>query len=180
PCGFCGRSTSKNGCTITIQGGKASSSCPDAYGFRVSSAATSSASKPCTNVPMKCILCEEFHWKYNIQCHLRDRHPRWELTVSKDTREQFISKHSFSLDAELGGKKGPAGEQVAAVQGVVPGHEQGQKRAPVSPAGTSRHARHARTSYGPQIIQPELPSHGPASGGRGSSQFQPSTQDVFH
>ncbi|KAJ7254251.1 hypothetical protein C8J57DRAFT_1076384, partial [Mycena rebaudengoi] len=76
PCGFCGGSMTNNSCTIGIQSGKASSSCLDAYPFMVSAASNSSTSKPCTNVPIRCVLCDDIHWKYNMEQHLKERHPQ--------------------------------------------------------------------------------------------------------
>ncbi|KAK6997245.1 hypothetical protein R3P38DRAFT_2472931, partial [Favolaschia claudopus] len=75
PCGFCGRCTATSGCTISIAGGKAVSSCAEAYAFRICDAAKSSTSKPCTNVPIRCTLCNETHWKYNFPRHLEEKHP---------------------------------------------------------------------------------------------------------
>ncbi|KAJ7502158.1 hypothetical protein B0H11DRAFT_2365461 [Mycena galericulata] len=42
--------------------------------------------RPCTNVPIKCPAadCDQFHWKYNFQQHLEDRHPQWRLILSHD------------------------------------------------------------------------------------------------
>ncbi|KAJ6453052.1 hypothetical protein DFH09DRAFT_861331, partial [Mycena vulgaris] len=58
PCGFCGQSMTNGGCTIGIRSGnKASSSCPEAYEFAIKSALTSTAAHPCTNAPIRCILC---------------------------------------------------------------------------------------------------------------------------
>ncbi|KAJ7938920.1 hypothetical protein B0H13DRAFT_1581618, partial [Mycena leptocephala] len=80
PCGFCGASMSSGGCTISIRSGnKASSTCSEAYEFAIKSASNSSGAHPCTNVPIRCILCQDVHWKYNMEQHLRDRHPKWEL-----------------------------------------------------------------------------------------------------
>ncbi|KAK7036974.1 hypothetical protein R3P38DRAFT_2516743, partial [Favolaschia claudopus] len=74
PCGFCGKHMSENGCNITIASGKkASSSCPEGYPFQVTAALKSSQAKPSTNAPLKCSLCTETHWKYNMPRHLEDR-----------------------------------------------------------------------------------------------------------
>ncbi|KAJ7325475.1 hypothetical protein DFH08DRAFT_941247 [Mycena albidolilacea] len=99
---------------------------------------SSSTAKPYTNIPLRCILCEEFHWKYNMERHLLDRHPRWELTVSKDSREQFKRKYGIS-DAEKQSLGVTIGAE-AAVESL-----RGEKRHPVSPAGTPRRQRHYKT-----------------------------------
>lgn len=79
PCGFCGESSSTNGkCTVSIAaGGKAASTCPDTYRFAIAPASKISKQKPCTNVPIRCAFCVETHWKYNMENHLRERHPSW-------------------------------------------------------------------------------------------------------
>ncbi|KAJ7934115.1 hypothetical protein B0H13DRAFT_1549495, partial [Mycena leptocephala] len=79
PCGFCGKTTSSGGCTIAFRGGKALSPCCEVYEFQIAAPSKSSASKPCTNVPIRCALCSDTHWKYNMAAHLRDSHPNWEL-----------------------------------------------------------------------------------------------------
>ncbi|KAJ7938681.1 hypothetical protein B0H13DRAFT_2554499, partial [Mycena leptocephala] len=79
PCGFCGKATSNGGCSIAIRGGKAASSCHEVYEFQIAAASKSTAAKPCTNVPLRCTLCPDTHWKYNMAAHLADNHPGWEL-----------------------------------------------------------------------------------------------------
>ncbi|KAK7027130.1 hypothetical protein R3P38DRAFT_2399199, partial [Favolaschia claudopus] len=56
PCGFCGKSTSNGGCTLSIRSGKANSSCSEVYEFQIAAASKLSISKPCTNVPVRCPL----------------------------------------------------------------------------------------------------------------------------
>ncbi|KAL1742877.1 hypothetical protein HDZ31DRAFT_65580 [Schizophyllum fasciatum] len=83
PCGFCGGPSSPSGedgsCSvgITVHGKteKASSSCPHAYAFKIDAASQLSKSKPCTNVPIRCYLCREVYWKYNMELHLMEKHP---------------------------------------------------------------------------------------------------------
>ncbi|KAJ7816138.1 hypothetical protein B0H14DRAFT_2163465, partial [Mycena olivaceomarginata] len=53
--------------------------CPGWYQFQGKAALKSSGAKPCTNAPLKCSLCPETHWKYNVSQHLRDHHPTWEV-----------------------------------------------------------------------------------------------------
>lgn len=72
--------------------GTARSTCPQSYGFRISSAAQILESKPCTNVPIRCLLCptDIYHWRYNMWQNLNDRHPDWrtilQSTGSKDVQ----------------------------------------------------------------------------------------------
>lgn len=73
-----------------------------------------------------------------MERHLLDRHPRWELTVSKDSREQFQRKYGIS-DAEKQSLGVTIGVE-AAVESL-----RGEKRHPVSPAGTPRRQRHYKT-----------------------------------
>jgi len=79
---------------IRIISGKAKSTCPFAYGFMIKPASQMSRKKPCTNVPISCIFCSESHWKYNIRCHLNERHPTWERAgENKDFRDKiYISR----------------------------------------------------------------------------------------
>ncbi|KAJ7088428.1 hypothetical protein B0H15DRAFT_982116, partial [Mycena belliarum] len=81
PCGFCGKEMSDGGCTISIASGKAISSCPEWYQFQVKAALKISGARPCTNAPLKCSLCPETHWKYNMPQHLREKHPTWKVTM---------------------------------------------------------------------------------------------------
>lgn len=59
------------------------SSCLQAYTFSIAS------SKPCTNVPIRCTLCPEIHWKYNLLNHLTERHPSWQSQVNAQTRQAW-------------------------------------------------------------------------------------------
>ncbi|KAL1660065.1 hypothetical protein GGF50DRAFT_63940 [Schizophyllum commune] len=91
PCGFCGGPSSQGGenGSCSTQRGKgqvAVSSCSRAYSFRISSASSFKEDKPSsTNVPIICVLCNAVHWKYNMQQHLKERHPSWESTVPLDS-----------------------------------------------------------------------------------------------
>ncbi|KAJ7794980.1 hypothetical protein B0H14DRAFT_3496509 [Mycena olivaceomarginata] len=102
PCGFCGQSTVNPGtCTIGLVHKQVHSSCPDAYKFKISAALTCSISKPSTNAPISSMLCGTVHWKYNMDAHLRERHPNWELTVSKEKRDEFSARILISDTEEL-------------------------------------------------------------------------------
>jgi len=77
-------------CSIGIgTGNEALSSCPQTYGFSIAAASKVSASKPCTNVPTRCTLCPEVHWKYNIFNHLAERHLSWQSQVNATTRQTW-------------------------------------------------------------------------------------------
>ncbi|KAJ7925362.1 hypothetical protein B0H13DRAFT_1556603, partial [Mycena leptocephala] len=100
PCGFCGKNMSNSGCTIDIPSGKAMSSCSEKYQFQVKAALKSSGTKPCTNAPLKCSLCPETHWKYNMAEHLRERHPTWEVTMPQHARSELSSAIAISHNEE--------------------------------------------------------------------------------
>lgn len=80
------RSEHDQGCIQTMQ---AISSCSQAYAFSITAASKVSCSKPCTNVPTRCTLCPEVHWKYNIPNHLTNRHPLWQSQVNATTRQAW-------------------------------------------------------------------------------------------
>jgi hypothetical protein len=145
---------SSGGCTIGIRSGnKASSTCSEAYEFAIKSASNSSGAHPCTNVPIQCILCQDVHWKYNMEQHLRDRHPKWELTKSRADRDVFAAVFSIpELERRnLGAVRvavplpSPPGQSENSQDALV-GENRGQKRLPVSPAGTPRRSRVLRIS----------------------------------
>ncbi|KAK7034272.1 hypothetical protein R3P38DRAFT_2772359 [Favolaschia claudopus] len=99
PCGFCGKHMSENGCTITIASGKkASSSCSEGYPFQVTAALKRSLAKPSTNAPLRCSLCTETHWKYNMPRHLEDRHPSWKVSVPLPDRTILSTAISISQE----------------------------------------------------------------------------------
>ncbi|KAJ7703986.1 hypothetical protein B0H17DRAFT_1228185 [Mycena rosella] len=136
-------SMTNGGCTISIRSGnKASSSCPEAYEFAIKSALTSTAAHPCTNAPIRCILCADVHWKYNMEEHLRDRHPKWELTKSRVDRENFSAMFGISelerrnLDAVEVLQLPPEQSEGSLDASVV--ENRGQKHPSQSPAGTPR------------------------------------------
>ncbi|KAK7021595.1 hypothetical protein R3P38DRAFT_2533481, partial [Favolaschia claudopus] len=155
PCGFCGKSTTNEGCTISIRNSKASSSCVDVYEFQIAAALKSSISKPCTNAPVRCPLCPQIHWKYNMDAHLRDAHPNWELTATEATTALIASRTTITRDEESRLKipvhsKAPHDAQ-------VDGPSSREKRpATESPAGTPRRLRIRRTTRtDPQLEVPD-------------------------
>ncbi|KAJ7817225.1 hypothetical protein B0H13DRAFT_1923061 [Mycena leptocephala] len=89
-------------------------------------------------------MCQDVHWKYNMEQHLGDRHPKWELIKSREDREAFSSTFSISdLERRNLGivevspvSPGLAGQSERSDPSV--GDTRGQKRPPVSPAGTPR------------------------------------------
>ncbi|KAJ6534562.1 hypothetical protein B0H10DRAFT_1859255 [Mycena sp. CBHHK59/15] len=137
------------------------SSCPEAYRFKIAAASKSSASKPCTNIPIACILCNAVHWKYNMDTHLRERHPSWELTVPKAKQDDFLAKICISDNEALRlgipgrGHSTPTGDMSESEDAFRPEKERGTKRGPrASPAGTPRRPRRMRMSE-PTPLPPE-------------------------
>ena len=89
------------------------SSCTHAYEFRISSASKVSKQKPCTNIPITCKFCLEVHWKYNIQCHLQERHPSWKSAPAPAEVESFSSKISITHEEKrLGIPDGLVGHSI--------------------------------------------------------------------
>ncbi|KAJ7822223.1 hypothetical protein B0H13DRAFT_1659783 [Mycena leptocephala] len=83
PCGTCAGPTVNGGCKTGVKSGKLESDCPLTYPFMISAAGQFRATRPCTNIPIKCPLdCDQFHWKYNFQQHLQERHPQWREILS--------------------------------------------------------------------------------------------------
>jgi hypothetical protein len=72
-----------------INHNKAVSLCSQAYAFSIAATSKIPPSKPCTNVPTRCSLCPEVHWKYNILDHLMERHPLWQSQVNAKTRQAW-------------------------------------------------------------------------------------------
>ena len=74
PCGFCGAS----GCTthLATQGKKqqVKSNCHFYSPFKYGSAKKSTASSPCTNIPIYCPHCKKTIWKYNAVDHVITNH----------------------------------------------------------------------------------------------------------
>ncbi|KAJ6602325.1 hypothetical protein B0H10DRAFT_2080232 [Mycena sp. CBHHK59/15] len=141
--------------------GKATSSCPEPYQFLVSAASKSSGAKPCTNVLIRCVLCAETHWKYNMARHLADRHPGWELTASKDTAAGLSAQILISHNEEcrLGVLETAQTSGLKDLDGSS-GPITGQKWSanPNSPAGTPRPLRVSRTSTRCAVDAGGLPS----------------------
>ncbi len=78
-CGFCGIVGCKIYSTKTSGFGSRktlgpNSNCSHFYGFSLKAAAKMTESSPCTNRPVKCDLCEQIYWSYNIQYHFDIMH----------------------------------------------------------------------------------------------------------
>jgi hypothetical protein len=103
PCGFCGRSSLNGACSIRIQGGKPVSTCPQAYPFVIKRAQAVRPKKPSTNVPIRCIFCEQdkTFWKYDIRRHLLTRHPSWEIQTGKHI-DEFKTLITITEEEEQG------------------------------------------------------------------------------
>ncbi|KAJ7925444.1 hypothetical protein B0H13DRAFT_1600490, partial [Mycena leptocephala] len=140
PCGFCGKATSNGGCSIAIRSGKAASSCHEVYEFQIAAASKSTAAKPSTNVPLRCTLCPDTHWKYNMAAHLADNHPGWELTATTETREVLNVKIRLAQ-----------GEDCRLQEPIPLGRSTAEKR---PPASTPRRHRIARTSRATASLDP--------------------------
>ncbi|KAJ7933098.1 hypothetical protein B0H13DRAFT_1510739, partial [Mycena leptocephala] len=91
PCGTCGGPSTSDACQIHIKSGKADSNCPSAYSFLISAASQFRETRPCTNVPIKCLLlgCTQIHWKYNFIQHLDNQHPSWRNLLSSSFLPQI-------------------------------------------------------------------------------------------
>ncbi|KAK7026942.1 hypothetical protein R3P38DRAFT_2463212, partial [Favolaschia claudopus] len=76
PCGFCGQSTLNGVCATGL----------------AQKQIHSTVSKPSTNAPISCMLCNTVHWKYNMEAHLQERHPNWQKTVSESKVAEFTAK----------------------------------------------------------------------------------------
>ncbi|KAJ6596595.1 hypothetical protein B0H10DRAFT_2326956, partial [Mycena sp. CBHHK59/15] len=119
------------------------SSCHEVYEFQIAAASKSTAAKPCTNVPLRCTLCPDTHWKYNMAAHLAGNHPGWELTATTETQEVLTAKIGLA-----------PGEDSRLQEPIVVGRCTAEKRPAVSPAGTPRRHRIARTSCATASLDP--------------------------
>lgn len=103
PCGFCGIMS----CPVAIKGGSVDSACPHTYGFRTKEGGEYREKRPCTNVPVKCPLCGETHWKYNFPQHFTDRHPSWasqpeiDATFESKIRVEVAEQLSLGIPEEM-------------------------------------------------------------------------------
>ncbi|KAF9042836.1 hypothetical protein BDZ89DRAFT_1009191 [Hymenopellis radicata] len=146
PCGFCGQSTVTGTCKLKIVGGFTSCECAYTYRLQIKAASRVSASKPCTNVPVVCVIsgCGETHWKYNMPRHLNDRHPSWDKNLSEAALQSFVSKITISRAEEVavGIPEDQIGKDVERTR--IP---RGEKRQdlPLTPA-RARHWKSAKTS----------------------------------
>ncbi|KAK7007094.1 hypothetical protein R3P38DRAFT_2554208 [Favolaschia claudopus] len=70
-------------CLPSIKAKKLNSQCPSTYPFMISTAKKFLSTRPCTNVPIACVMvgCNETHWKYNYKQHLAERHPDWQRLI---------------------------------------------------------------------------------------------------
>ena len=66
----------------------------------ISPASKVSKQKACTNVPIQCSLCDDIHWKYNMRRHLRDRHGKWETSLTKAIQEEIRKKILITIEEE--------------------------------------------------------------------------------
>ena len=83
-CGYCGG----NDCNIELKKtsgefSKPFSNCKYHVNFSLKPAERSTRSKPCTNRPIKCELCDVTMWSYNIEPHYLVSHPDMDITNEK-------------------------------------------------------------------------------------------------
>ncbi|KAJ7021304.1 hypothetical protein C8F04DRAFT_1013482 [Mycena alexandri] len=139
PCGTCCSPTVNGGCTTGIKNCKLDSNCPSTYPFMISAAGQARPTRPCTNIPIKCPMdCDQFHWKYNFQRHLDERHPQWRQILSQN----FLSTIQISSTEQeaLGIPRG----DVINIPALAPNApclappNQGQKRPASSPPSSPR------------------------------------------
>ena len=75
-CGYCGKS---GNCSISIVTNNKTDSpyskCTNFYKFSIVAASHSSKTSPCTNRPVKCNICSEINWTFNMTIHYKTFHP---------------------------------------------------------------------------------------------------------
>ncbi|KAJ6629359.1 hypothetical protein B0H10DRAFT_1939763 [Mycena sp. CBHHK59/15] len=116
------------------------------YQFQIKAALKRNNTKPSTNVPLKCLLCLQVHWKYNMGRHLQDKHPTWDVTTEEATRRVLRTMITLmdKEESQLGVSQ-TVQPQLAPnpnPQGATTGH----KHPPNLPTGTPRRHRVLRTS----------------------------------
>lgn len=110
PCGFC--LNVGNLCSIRLIKGKGKngaksvdpqqSRCPNAAKLSIAAASKSTASNPCTNVPLECPLCRDGAdavWKYNLHSHFTEVHPTADIERYKNLYE--LDPHERASMKEL-------------------------------------------------------------------------------
>ncbi|KAJ7661055.1 hypothetical protein B0H17DRAFT_1144837 [Mycena rosella] len=84
--------------------------------------------------------------------HLRDRHPKWELTKSSTDREAFAAMFSISelerrnLGADRAVEVSPPSPEQSNCSNILAVESRGENCLPVSPAATPRHRRFLKIS----------------------------------
>lgn len=132
PCGLCLRPSSL--CRIFLArgaGGKLklnplrSSGCGNWQAFRYSVAAKSTATSPCSNVPVACPICADklspAVWKYNLRSHIMSKHPSallsrysllWELTRFETSQMTLFWRERLNIVVRRPGKSKEAAKIV--------------------------------------------------------------------
>ena len=102
PCGFCGR---KETCNSTLQASSRKSkvkhlqtltNCP--YFVKFNRPKKSTAYAPSTNCVMLCLVCPQYHWKYNMAQHFSTNHGDHELPEDyalEKAEEERVKKLKF-------------------------------------------------------------------------------------
>ena len=78
------------------------SRCPNAAKLSIAAAGKSTASNPCTNVPLECPLCRDGAdavWKYNLRSHFAEVHPMADIKQYKNLYE--LDPHERASMKEL-------------------------------------------------------------------------------
>jgi hypothetical protein len=131
-CGFCGKSSNPLCRQLLLkesQNGQAppkvSSSCPYFYKMSYNSDKKFSNTRPCTNVPIVCEICNPpatrnfrqpcvAYWKYEMEAHIRSAHPRF-ATPSHPHGDYLVSvSMAAALDFD------PAEEEALGVPKTTP------------------------------------------------------------
>ena len=86
------------------------SQCPNAAKLSITAAGKSTASNPCTNVPLECPLCRDGAdavWKYNLRSHFAEVHPTADIERYKnlDPHERANMKELYNVKPRQSKKK---------------------------------------------------------------------------
>ena len=64
------------------------------------SAAKVSANAPCTNRPVKCLVCSTIVWSYSMEAHYAKRHPA--VTMNPEVKEAVARKpHESDMTSQM-------------------------------------------------------------------------------
>jgi hypothetical protein len=94
-CGFCGIVGCKISIVKTSGYGTSANYGPDSdckYKIRFSLGAVAKGSKsaPCTNRPVKCAICQNIYWSYNLEQHFENSHPGSDFEKISDAEKYAL------------------------------------------------------------------------------------------